>query len=221
MGIERRGQNVHTGEGEQPQGVVAQDRGGEPGRLGVKLSPLEQDADDGHAQHDEAHGGGHTDKEDELQGRAQGLPDFLPLPFGHQTRERGEDHGGERDGEDAQGQLGYAPRIVKVRNASRRQRGGELGIDDKVDLGDPGPEDSRKHQTSHLADSRVGEGDFRPEGHPPTNQGRHLHGELEQPSHEHAPGECEGRAGKVLREQQGRSDDGEIQQNRSEGWKGE
>ena len=141
--------------------------GGERRALGVELAALEDQPHDRLRQHEQERRGRQEQEEDLPQPPRDGRAHARDVGAGRQPRDGREQHGRDRDAEDALRQQVEAERGVDGPGGLVADQRGEDRVDRQVDVDEPDPERHREHQHQHLANARVAPGRARTGTGPP------------------------------------------------------
>ncbi len=214
---EARGEDLDQDEAGQPETIGGQRHRGHAGVLLGKGVVLDQRRQDRHGQEDQAGRGRQRDQQRQAQGPVQRAPEGRLVGPRMLTGEARQDHRGDRDAEQGQGQFDEAITEVQPGDRAGDQKGRDHGVHQQIDLDHGGPEDRRQHQTHDLAHTGVRAPETRPRQQPGPHQKRHLECKLQDSRQEHAPGERDDGLREQGRTPQRRRDQGQVQEHRREG----
>jgi hypothetical protein len=214
---EARSQDLDQDEPGQSEAVGGQRHRSHAGVLLGKGAVLDQRGQDRHREHDQAGRGRQRHQQRQAQRPVQGAPEGGLVGAGMLAGQARQDHRGDRDAEQRQGQLDEAIAEIQPRDRTCDQEGRNHGVHQQVDLHDRCPEDRRQHQARDFPDPGVGAPEPGPGQQPGPYQERHLEGELQNSRKEYTPGECNDGLGEQGRTPQRRRDQRQVQEHRGEG----
>ena len=170
-----------------------------------------------HRQHEQRRGRRHAEQQPHPESPVERGREPRPVRIRVESGQVGQQHGAKGDRDQPDGQLHQAVRVVEPGDASGGEQGSQYSADERVHLVDRRRERRRQEQAAHLAHTGVFPVDPRRPQELQPRQERQLEHQLHPPGHQHAPGQGHDRSFEQGRDDEGRRDQYDVQQDRREG----